>query len=1137
MKRIISIITLIVAVCSGAWAQTDRIAFGTISNGTVTPDNANPPAGAATVTLTVTPATGYYITVSDITVTRTALGAQGRTRTPDLDGTTYPVTAVSVDAIGKGTYSFNVENGYGAYVEVAFTACTAITPVVNITGWTYGAAANAPSVTGNPGNGTVTYDYKVKGAADGTYQATVPTEAGDYTVRATIAAAGHYLGNTATKDFTIAKAAITAVTLDNTTLTYTGKAQTVNVTAVKAGTLDVPAAAYTVSGNTQTTVGDYTVRVTANDDSNYSGYAEAQFSIIPEGASTFEVSGIADSYVYTGSEIRPVPTVKEGTSVLTENTDYTLAYTGNVNVGTATITVTGIGGYSGTKTVTFAITPKPVTVIADGKEKTYGEADPALTYTAAGLVGTDALTGDLARESGEGAGTYAITQGTLSASANYTINYTGATLTIAKALLTVTAKDKSIDYGGEASNDGVSYSGFVNGETAGVLGGTLTFSYNSKADGTGDAYTTSSPKGTYYIIPGGLTSSNYTITFKSGILNVGGKILVIGGDDDPTATAKIVVTPAEFTYNGKDQKPTVKLVMKSDNSEIPSSEYSVGYRQGDADITESVNAGSYSVVISGKVGSNYSFSGNTTAGYVINMKSLFITADAVSKTYGETDPVLTYTVTGLVGTDVMTGDLSREDGEDVGTYAITQGTLAATANYIINYTGADLTINKRAVTVSGITAHDKNYDGTTAATLVLSNAVFEGLVAGDNLTVAATGAFEDAEVGNNKTVIISGLTLGGTSVGNYVLADAGNQTTTTASILPVGTIDRKHSGIEVRRNDTNELVDNDAYLTLMPDGTLRIDHVDIVKPADATAENPVSVSVYIPATLKDYDGTTGNIYGVGNDIIVTDGSVPVTDVYMPETEEIINVSSHAFRLDETESTTAWIHTSLPLLDDYALCIGLKAEYEAGKVMTTVKPTTHYWTFSSGVDIVMPESLTAYVCQADGLSAVAARAIKETTTNVEGKDRIIVKANNGVMMGGDLDGYNLRAWPSADRPTGMTPPTEDAHSYEDNELVPATITTHFIPTEYYILYSNTFHELQPTDNTSVSPCKAVLRKSNPSMARSLGISVDNESAGINTIWYGADAVDEKWYTIDGQKLDGKPTKNGLYIRNGVKVIIK
>ena len=79
MKRIISIITLIVAVCSGAWAQTDRIAFGTISNGTVTPDNANPPAGAATVTLTVTPATGYYITVQPRGAGRDSRrGARGR---------------------------------------------------------------------------------------------------------------------------------------------------------------------------------------------------------------------------------------------------------------------------------------------------------------------------------------------------------------------------------------------------------------------------------------------------------------------------------------------------------------------------------------------------------------------------------------------------------------------------------------------------------------------------------------------------------------------------------------------------------------------------------------------------------------------------------------------------------------------------------------------------------------------------------------------------------------------------------------------------------------------------------------------------------------------------------------------------
>ena len=156
---------LIVAVCSGAWAQ--RIAISTdITHGTVAVDNANP-TGAATVTLTVTPATGYYITASDIVVTRTAPAAQAPRRTL---GTQYAVTAATVDATGKGTYTFNVEDGYGAYVEATFTACSAITPSVSIDGWTYGEAGNNPSVTGNTGNGAVTIDYKVKDAGRDGFQ-------------------------------------------------------------------------------------------------------------------------------------------------------------------------------------------------------------------------------------------------------------------------------------------------------------------------------------------------------------------------------------------------------------------------------------------------------------------------------------------------------------------------------------------------------------------------------------------------------------------------------------------------------------------------------------------------------------------------------------------------------------------------------------------------------------------------------------------------------------------------------------------------------------------------------------------------------------------------------------------------------
>ena len=93
--------------------------------------------------------------------------------------------------------------------------------------------------------------------------------------------------------------------------------------------------------------------------------------------------------------------------------------------------------------------------------------------------------------------------------------------TINPAPLTVAANDYTIGYGDEPDNDSVAYSGFVNSETITALGGTLSYSYNTASDGTGTAYTSYvSPTGTYYIIPTGLTSTNYAITFIPGELTV-----------------------------------------------------------------------------------------------------------------------------------------------------------------------------------------------------------------------------------------------------------------------------------------------------------------------------------------------------------------------------------------------------------------------------------------------------------------------------------------------------------------------------------------------------------------------------------------------------------------------------------------
>ena len=119
--------------------------------------------------------------------------------------------------------------------------------------------------------------------------------------------------------------------------------------------------------------------------------------------------------------------------------------------------------------------------------------------------------------------------------------------------------------------------------------------------------------------------------------------------------------------------------------------------------------------------------------------------------------------------------------KDVGSYRVTYSVPDSNDLYKGSVTYS-FTITPKSITVSGITAADKTYDGTTSATLDCSNAVLSGKETGDDLTVTAAGAFEDADAGETKTVNISNLTLGGTDVGNYVLAENNQQTTATASI-------------------------------------------------------------------------------------------------------------------------------------------------------------------------------------------------------------------------------------------------------------------------------------------------------------------------------------------------------------------
>lgn len=131
-------------------------------------------------------------------------------------------------------------------------------------------------------------------------------------------------------------------------------------------------------------------------------------------------------------------------------------------------------------------------------------------------------------------------------------------------------------------------------------------------------------------------------------------------------------------------------------------------------------------------------------------------------------------------------------------------------NYVLSQpesVKADIT--KKEVTVSGIEAQDKDYDGNTKADLSYNKVFIDGICSGDDLGVEANGKFEDEEVGENKNVIIYGLELSGEDKGNYVLAESGQQTSAFANIMRQSKIPEKflnaNVSIRSKKNKTAEV--------------------------------------------------------------------------------------------------------------------------------------------------------------------------------------------------------------------------------------------------------------------------------------------------------------------------------------------
>jgi filamentous hemagglutinin family protein len=453
---------------------------------------------------------------------------------------------------------------------------------------------------------------------------------------------------------------------------------------------------------------------------------------------TYTTSGLRGSDILAGTPLSTAnPTSNIGTYAITQ---------GTLNNPNYAITFLGAN---------LTVTPRPLSVSANSASRLYGAANPAFTYTANGLVNGDTLTGSLASAAGASSnlGTYAINQGTLASSTNYTLSFTGNTLTVNQRPITVTADTLSRYYGD--ANPALTYSvggsGLANGDT---LGGGLATTANLTSN-----------VGSYAVTQGTLSASaNYAMTFNGANLSVTRRPLTITAD--------------ALSRNYGDANPALTYALGGSgliNGDKLSGELATEASASSGVGTYAVTQGTLSI------SSNYAVTYNG-ANLTVKGRPITITADALSRHYGDANPALTYALSGagLINNDKLSGELATtaSASSGVGTYAVTQGTLSASPNYAVTYNGANLSVTQRPITITA-DALSRNYGEANPALTYSVGGL--GLVNGDTLTGALATAANSTSPGGKYAIDQGSLA----ASPNYLFTYVGANLTVSASLAQI----------------------------------------------------------------------------------------------------------------------------------------------------------------------------------------------------------------------------------------------------------------------------------------------------------------------------------------------------------------
>ena len=278
------------------------------------------------------------------------------------------------------------------------------------------------------------------------------------------------------------------------------------------------------------------------------------------------------------------------------------------------------------------------------------------------------------------------------------------------------------------------------------------------------------------------------------------------------------------------------------------------------------------------------YTGTKTGTFKVTVKDIAFTVDGGSTadasnainelisdtTYGATwnERISLKPITATVGTDTKegtytiipdSGALTDRPGVSAGNYTVKFSSSDGAYTDVTVFNGS-ITVTAKPVTVSGITASSKPYDGNTNATVNASTATITGKVDGDDLTVDASSAsatFDNKNVDTDKTVTFTGYSLSGTDAGNYTLATTGNQTEAKADITArtLSITDAAVSNKPYDGNTTATVTDvTFGNLVVGESLTVGTDYTvsGVFNSADAATDRTVTVTVTLNDTVKNY---------------------------------------------------------------------------------------------------------------------------------------------------------------------------------------------------------------------------------------------------------------------------------------------